>query len=156
MPKKITTLEDLLEAVQHRPDASLLFAIEDVEIAEGYHVTELKQVNITGIDCGQNVDRRQETHIQLLYGSVSPAMSVSKFDAIARKSAEAVSGLLDHPLFVESGPGNLALRRFKIQDVVHKPDRIVITLENDRAQCRPLADLQRQDLPDEGARTRCC
>ena len=142
MAASVTTLGDLIEQLDGHADHALVFASDDGEIGAGYHVTELKQISVKSIDCGQRTDQWDETLVQLLDGADGTHMRVGKFIGIARKSEAVLPGLANTPLSFEYAPQNRGLRRMTVRGLSKEDDRIVVALAEENAVCKPLADWQ--------------
>ena len=131
-------LVELIEELDGMPqDMPLVFTTEDGEIGGGYHVTELKLSDVTGIDCGAGIDRWSETSLQLLDGGGGTHMAVGKIVGILRQSVSRVEGLASAPVHVEFAPGNAGLRRYEVADPAIEDARVLVRLREDRAVCKP-------------------
>ena len=137
-----SNLQQLLDELEAYPDHLLIFRSEEGDIGAGFHVTELKQASIKSIDCGGRTDQWTETVLQLLDSSEGTPMAIGKFLAIAEKSEAVLPGLSGVPLIFEYAPGNRGLHRMKIASVHTDDQRVVVSLGEDRAVCKPLADWQ--------------
>lgn len=132
------TLTDLLTALADAPqEAALVFVTSKGEIGTGYHVTELRHAEITGIDCGGVVSRWGEAILQLLDGGGRDHMAVGKFLAIAAKSITQVPELSAAPLRVEFAHGNAGMSIYALGEVAVVRGRAMVTLTPERALCKP-------------------
>lgn len=118
-------------------DLPLIFMTDEGEIGGGYHVTELKQHTITGIDCAGNIDSWQETHLQLLDMPMGSHMQIKKFTSIMAQSIKSINALGEAPIFIEYAPSNKGLRRYTINAVTEKEAGLYVLLVEDRASCKP-------------------
>lgn len=131
-------LNDLIASLGDAPDTMpLVFETADGEVGAGYHVTELKLAQITGIDCGASVNKWTEASLQLLDGDGQAHMPLGKFLGILRRSEWKVPGLGDAPLKVEFAHGNAGLRTYELGKPEIVNDRAVIRLEDSSAVCKP-------------------
>lgn len=119
-------------------DAPLVFATGDGTIGPGYHVTEFRQADVTGIDCGGTLSTWSEAVMQVMDGHGRSHMQVGKFLSILSKSLAQVDGLGDAPLRVEFAPGNAGLGLFAVDGVTAKADGATVTLAAEGAVCKPL------------------
>ena len=140
VPAPTTLNEILLELEKANPDGATVFSTSEGEIGGGYHITELKLASIQSIDCGGRMANWIETYLQLLDGQSGRHMSVQKLKSIANHSAKMLPGLADAPIYVEYAPGNDGLRRYLVGAIVSKPERVVISLHEDGAKCKPAED----------------
>lgn len=132
------SLDEFLITLSDAPDESaLVFATAQGDIGAGYHVTELRLAEVTGIDCGGVVSHWGEATLQLLDGGGRAHMQVGKFRSIAQRSIAKVAGLGSAPLRVEFAHGNAGLGLYGIGEVVMAAARSTVTLAPDRALCKP-------------------
>ncbi|MEO1026628.1 MAG: DUF6428 family protein [Pseudomonadota bacterium] len=115
----------------------LVFTTGEREIGAGYHVTELKLANVTGIDCGANQSSWIESTIQLLDGHGGTHMKVGKFAAIVDQSVRAIPGLGEAELHVEYAPENAGKHLYHVGGVERSENVIRVMLQNDQARCKP-------------------
>tara|TARA_R110002049_G_scaffold10127_9_gene50624 strand:+ start:1990 stop:2469 length:480 start_codon:yes stop_codon:yes gene_type:complete len=131
----------LLETLSAAPaDLPLIFETSDGAIGAGYHVTEFKHAQITGIDCGARLSNWSEATLQLLDGAGRAHMRLSTFTNILRQSIAQVPGLGTAPIRVEFAPGNAGMRSYDMQAPDVSGDRAVIRLREARAICKPAHD----------------
>lgn len=148
------TLTDLAEMLKTLDaNAPLVFSTPNAVIGGGYHVSELKALNITSIDCGGRTSQWREAALQLLDGSAGEHMKVGKFAGILKSSLRKVDGLSDAPVHVEFAPNNAGLRRFEIGSVQTIQNRVEIALSETKATCKPAFAFQSQ--PKQEA-AKCC
>jgi len=146
-----TTLGRLLAALEHQdPETPLVFNTDVGTIGAGYHVTELKQADITSIDCGRQVTRWQEAVLQLLDGKAGEHMCVGKFVQIMRQSQTALEGLDNLPFAIEFAHENHGLRRYVPGAVGAGNDAVTVQLRDDVAACKPAK------RPSAAFVTSCC
>lgn len=132
------TLSDLLDDLAGLPGSiPLVFATGDGPIAPGYHVTELRRVEATGIDCGGVTGAWREAVLQLLDGAGGHHMTVGKFRGILAMSLERLDGLAAAPLRVEFGHANAGLGMFSVGGVEAGDSAVTIALVPETAVCKP-------------------
>lgn len=131
-------LDALVAALRTAPaGAPLKFATADGPVGAGYHITELRLAQITGIDCGGRVAEWQEVDLELLDGAGDAPMAVGKSLAILERSAEALSGIGTPALHVAFGHGNQSLTRYGVEEVELSASSALIRLGTKRAMCKP-------------------
>jgi len=129
---------DLLETLSAVPTARpLVFQTSEGDVGAGYHVTEFKHANVTGIDCGAHVSSWSEASMQLLDGEGREHMKLKKFTGILRKSIEQIDGMGDAPIRVEFAPGNDGMRTYEMKLPQILSEKVVIPLRELRAICKP-------------------
>mgnify|MGYP000047113328 CR=1 FL=1 len=131
-------LNDLIAGLDDNGDQTpVVFVTEDGAVGAGYHVTELKHAEITGIDCAARVTTWVETTMQLLDGEGRSHMTLGKLRGILRQSASAVPGLADAPLRVEFAHGNTGMSMFEVVLPEVHDDCVMIRLVANHAVCKP-------------------
>lgn len=150
------TLQEIVSDLQELPsDAGLIFESSSGPVGNGYHVTELKRMNITSIDCGGRVADWTEAALQLLDGAGTEPMRVGKFLAIVRQSAVALPGLAEAPLHVEFAPENRGMRLHDLAPPRASGDHVVIGLSEIRATCKPAQEAMAV-VAAQSAGSNCC
>lgn len=141
MAQNLGTLGDVMRALDTvAADKPLIFSTDAGDIGPGYHVTEFKQMAISGIDCGGRIARWQESQLQLLDGQNGTHMSVAKFMDIARRSIAALPDLGSAPFSVEFAPGNSGLHRHLVAQLAEGAASVKLMLSGDSALCKPKAE----------------
>ncbi|MGH1354987.1 MAG: DUF6428 family protein [Thalassovita sp.] len=132
------TLAELLSALHAFPqDAPLVFTTRDGPIGGGYHVTELKLSDITGIDCGAKITTWQESALQLLDVKGANHMPVAKFTGIAAQSLKTLERLADAPMVVEFAHGNQGKHIYQLGHPLSAEGKVIVPLTGDNALCKP-------------------
>lgn len=132
------TLADLLSTLKNMDaDSALIFEASGQPIGAGYHVTELRHSESTGIDCGGTVERWSEVRLQLLDGDGNAHMRVGKFVGILEQSLTRLPVLADAPVMVEFAPENVGLQLLELGDPLAKDSRVIVALRPARAVCKP-------------------
>lgn len=138
MKERAMTLLDLLNQLDAAlADTRLVFATAEGPILPGYHVTELRRLDATGIDCGGVVTSWREVVVQLLDGTGRDYMTVGKFRGILSKSFDRVDGLASAPMRVEFAHENQGLGMFIVADTDMREGVVTVTLAPDHAVCKP-------------------
>lgn len=149
------TLNEMMEELKNMPsEAALVFVSDAGDIGAGFHVTELKHAEVTGIDCGAQISTWREASLQLLDGSGRSHMKVGKFAGILRQSLKRLVPLADVPLHVEFAPQNNGLRKYHVSQPTMSNNRVVIALSDDRAFCKPAQKAKTFGTPT--ATSACC
>jgi hypothetical protein len=150
------TLQDFLDALQDHPaEAPLVFTTTEGPIGAGYHITEIKALDIKSIDCGGNKSNWSEVQIQLLDGASGTHLSAAKSAKILDHSLKAIPELANGELSFEFAPGNNGLRRYIPSPPIWSEGRVEMRLSEDGAQCKP-ASYAAQTTSCCGANARCC
>lgn len=131
-------LTDLQSRLADAPaDAALVFATPKGDIGGGYHVTELRHADVTAIDCAARVETWTEATMQLLDGNDGYHLRVGRFRDILEKSLTTVDGLGAATLRVEFANANQGLGLYRVAGIEGQGGRVLVTLDDDRAVCRP-------------------
>ena len=155
--KTITIKEflDTLRAVQS--DQTIVFQLHKERlVAAGYHVTEVKAVNYSAMDCGGVADRWDETLIQLWNPSDEPErddMKVAKFLAIYDRVAEHVPVSDDSELRFEYGDGHRPAIAYHVERLESRGPLILVELRAPAVTCKA-RDHKNAAAPTNQAR--CC
>ncbi|UXS01286.1 DUF6428 family protein [Agrobacterium tumefaciens] len=82
----------LLGTLARKPDLPLVFRYDGQVVRPGYHVTEVKAGQFSGLDCGANPEAWAEIFVQLwdVEDGGRTHMQAGKFAAIIRKVSEHV------------------------------------------------------------------
>jgi len=134
------------ELVKHS-DAALVFKMGDELINPGYHVTEIKQAEVTSLDCGQGADQWSEIIFQVVDGqssSTAAHMSVSKFLAIANKGLADVGNA---SLYFEYSPGNRAFNKCSVSAINASEQQVTLELSPMTAVCKPMVRAAQAGAP---------
>jgi hypothetical protein len=127
------------------PELPLVFTLEGTDIGAGYHVTELRHLSATGIDCGGTIETWEEAKLQLFDLPGKTHMSVAKFSAILKQSLNKLPSLADTSLSAEFALGNIGLRTLSLSQPRLDESRVLVELQNLTALCKPL---QRQQTKE--------
>ena len=150
------TLNDFLDALHEQPaEAPLVFTTSEGPIGAGYHITELKSLDIKSIDCGGRTSDWTEVQIQLLDGSGRAHLSAGKSAKILEHSLKAIPDLAEGELSFEYAPGNNGLRRYIPTQPIWAEGHVEMRLTEDGAQCKAAA-FSGTTASCCGASARCC
>lgn len=131
------TLQDFLDALHDMPaEAPLIFTTTEGAIGAGYHITELKSLDINSIDCGGATSSWREVQIQLLDGQSGVPLSAGKSAKILEHSLKAVPTLAQGELSFEFAPGNHGLRRYIPATPIWSEGQVRMHLSEDGATCK--------------------
>ena len=150
------TLNDFLDALHDQPaEAPLVFTTSEGPIGAGYHITELKSLDINSIDCGGRTSDWTEVQIQLLDGAGRSHLSAGKSAKILEHSLKAIPELAEGDLSFEYAPGNNGLRRYIPTQPIWAEGHVEMRLTEDGAQCKAAA-FSGTTASCCGASARCC
>ena len=150
------TLNDFLDALHDQPaEAPLVFTTSEGPIGAGYHITELKSLDIKSIDCGGRTSDWTEVQIQLLDGAGRSHLSAGKSAKILEHSLKAIPDLAEGELSFEYAPGNNGLRRYIPTPPIWAEGHVEMRLTEDGAQCKA-ATFSGTTASCCGANARCC
>jgi hypothetical protein len=169
----MTTAEFLAQLERHR-DHRLAYRAGPVDVAPGYHVTEIKAASIHAVDCGGRSTRWNETTLQLWSPNSDPTgdlMSAEKFLSIYRRVAGMVPIDAGAVVRAEYGPPGEVAVSYLVTDVVPRGEGVLeVVLAAPAVACKgrdrsigdvPLVDagqpmLGREDWQREAASGGCC
>ena len=150
------TLNDFLNALHEQPaEAPLVFTTSEGPIGAGYHITELKSLDIKSIDCGGRTSDWTEVQIQLLDGAGRSHLSAGKSAKILEHSLKAIPDMAESELCFEYAPGNNGLRRYIPTQPIWAEGHVEMRLTEDGAQCKAAA-FSGTTASCCGASARCC
>lgn len=118
-------------------DLPVVFFTENIAIGAGYHLTELKAAQVSGIDCGGNINHFHEVTMQLLDGQYGRHMSAQKLRSILKHSLRELPDLDWADIKVEFSPNNEGLQVFSLGDPLTTEFEIRLPLAPEGAVCKP-------------------
>jgi hypothetical protein len=147
-----------LAALRAHPPLPLVFSpAAGPAVPAGYHLTEVKRVALSSMDCGGEQHAGAETHFELwlppLSAPGSAPMSAGKFLRIVDRVAAALPLDEASEAKVFFGPRGGAAALHRVVDVVANADRLVVALEAEGTRCRAL---ERRTSPVRAALAACC
>jgi len=134
------TIGVLLETLAAHSGKQLVFRCEGREVRAGYHVTEVKDGQFSGLDCGANPESWRETFIQLWDVAENPErgfMPAGKFLAIMRKVSAHVAFDPAAKLTFELSDGVEPMRLYKASGISAEEHFVRVDLDRRPASCKP-------------------
>lgn len=134
------SMRTLLSELAQHGARQLIFSYDGREVLPGYHVTEVKDGQFAGLDCGANPEAWRETFIQLWDVPSDDGrthMPVSKFTAIMTKVQEHVAYDSDAKLTFEVSDGVGAIQLNRAETIAVEEARVMVTLSRRPASCKP-------------------
>lgn len=145
-------LDAFLKYLSSMPfDAPVVFATNLGEIGSGYHVTELKFANISGIDCVARRSQWTEASMQLLDGHEGKHMPANKLARILEQSIKHVPGLGATDFHVEFAHRNEGMRKYLADKPELRGGKIYVQMDEATAVCKPASEMGAKCGPSE-----CC
>lgn len=122
------------------PDKHLQFQYDvDKFVDTAFHITEIKQANITSVDCGGKLNAWTEVVVQLWVSGTEHAeksMQVSK----ALKIIDLVEKILPlqpkAEVKIEFGDSDFDTRQLLPDNIVVENDSLIVRLHADKTQCK--------------------
>lgn len=139
-PADEITTRELLHRLAAEGPKRLVFSYEGRDVLPGYHVTEVKDGQFAGLDCGANPEAWRETFIQLWdvpSDDDRTHMPASKFSAIMRKVEEQVPFDADAKLTFEVSDGTGAIQLFRADSISVDRATVRVALSRRPASCKP-------------------
>jgi len=118
-------------------DLPVIYFTDKTAIGVGYHLTEIKAAQVSGIDCGGNSSHFHDVTLQLLDGQIGRHMSVQKLVGILKHSLKELPDLDWADVKVEFSPGNEGLQIFSLGDPIITDFEIRLPLTPVGAVCKP-------------------
>jgi hypothetical protein len=116
------------------------FAKND-RVHPSFHITEIKQVNITSVDCGGKMNAWTEIIVQLWEPNTQDSILSIKVEK-AMSIIELVEKTLplnpNSPVKIEFGNDTFDTRQMHPQDFEINPDEIIVKLQADKTQCKAI------------------
>jgi len=140
-----------------KSDQQLVFQVGDVPlVAVGYHVTEIKAITYSTMDCGGVADKWEETVIQLWNPGNEPEreyMTVKKFLAIYERVAKHIPVSYDAELRFEYGDTRRPATSYHIERLESRGALIFVHLRAPVVTCKAR---DRKNVSLASTETRCC
>ncbi|MDQ8730781.1 DUF6428 family protein [Bradyrhizobium sp. LHD-71] len=131
---------EMLRQLAASPQLKLIFSYEGQDVLPGYHVTEVKDGQFEGLDCGTNPEAWRETFIQLWDVPADDGrthMPVKKFTAILGKVGEVVPFDPNAKLTFEVSDGVGAIKLYRAEAITLDGDAVRVALSRRPASCKP-------------------
>lgn len=157
-------LGQLLTVLAGDKDAPLVFYYDGRPVKPGYHITEVKAGQFSGLDCGANPEAWTEIFIQLwdIDEGERTHMPAGKFHAIIRKVTEYMELDGDAKLTFEVSDGVRPMQLYCAGMPVSRSGAIHVRLSPRPASCKPRdrwlakANGELADCCGPSAGSRCC
>ena len=149
---------EFIAELRRAPENQLVFVNGNGHaVHAGYHLTELKAVSLDTVDCGGQVNRWQETIVQL--GVPSNAednyMSAGKFLKIFDKVRGMIPLNFDAAIRVEYGDENFFPSTYDVRSMTHGGDVTRVLLQPPETTCKA-RDRRHRSTRSEAEREPCC
>lgn len=133
------SLADLLGALKPAGDLPLVFHYDGHAVRSGYHVTEVKAGQFSGLDCGANPEAWAEIFVQLwdVEEAGRTHLSAGKFSAIVRKVSDHVRLDATARLTFEVSDGVRPMALYCAGAPVLKDGSMHVSLQPRPASCKP-------------------
>ena len=146
------------------PEHHLQFEFaEKSRVHPSFHLTEIKQANITSVDCGGKMNAWSEIILQLWEPSIhetNRSMTVAKAFSIIDLVEKTLPLNPNSPLKIEFGNDNFDTRQMHPQDFEIVGDEIIVKLQADKTQCKAIDRGETCGTPKEKMQTTeaqsCC
>lgn len=124
------------------PEHHLQFEFAEKEsVHPSFHITEIKQANITSVDCGGKMNAWTEVIVQLWEPNnfeSSRSMKISKAISIIELVEKTVPLNPNSLVKIEFGNDSFDTRQMHPQNFEIKNDEIIVKLAADKTQCKAI------------------
>jgi hypothetical protein len=128
--------------LEENPGLHLQFEFaENQKVSPSFHITEIKQANITAVDCGGKMNAWTEVIVQLWEPStteIAGSMQVSKAMSIINLVEKTLPLNPNSIVKIEFGNNNFETRQMHPQDFEIINDEIIVKLIADKTQCKAI------------------
>ena len=130
---------ELFRALADHREKALVFSYDGRDVQPSYHVTEVKTGAFSGLDCGANPERWNETFVQLwdIVEASRGHMAAGKFLAIMAKVAERVGLPGDARLTFEVSDGVRPMQLYKADRIAVDGAVVRVPLSARPSSCKP-------------------
>jgi hypothetical protein len=144
----------LLSVLAGAKDSPLIFYYDDQPVRPGYHITEVKAGQFSGLDCGANPEVWTEIFIQLwdIEEGDRTHMPAGKFYSIIRKVTEHVQLDGSAKLTFEVSDGVRPMQLYCAAAPVLRAGAVHVELSPRPASCKP----RDRWLAEESSKTAAC
>lgn len=111
------------------------------KVHPSFHITEIKQANITSVDCGGKRNVWTEIIVQLWEPTLQDterSMKISKALSIIELVEKTLPLNSNSPVKIEFGNDTFNTRQMHPQDFEIKGDEIIVKLQADKTQCKAI------------------
>lgn len=140
------------QLAQH-PELHLQFEFaENQRVHPSFHITEIKQANITSVDCGGKMNAWTEVIVQLWEpksNETERSMNVSKAISIIELVEKMLPLNPNSPVKIEFGNDRFDTRQMHPQAFEIDNDEIIVKLTADTTQCKAIERGQTCGTPKE-------
>jgi Family of unknown function (DUF6428) len=155
---RTTTTQDFLEVMRAaKPDQQVVFQLDQAPlVGAGYHVTEVKAVTYSTMDCGGVADKWKETVIQLWNPGDEAErkyMTVKKFLAIYDRVAEHIPVSDSAEVRFEYGDMHRAAASYHVERLESREALILVHLRAPAVTCKAR---DRKKAGTTAAQSSCC
>lgn len=156
---------DFKTQLAQSPELHLQFEFaENQRVHSSFHITEIKQANITSVDCGGKMNAWTEVIVQLWEPNtkeIERSMNVSKAISIIELVEKMLPLNPNSPVKIEFGNDRFDTRQMLPQDFEITHDEIIVKLTADTTQCKAIERGQTCGTPKEKVKlseleTSCC
>lgn len=141
----IMKTQDFLNALTNYRDLELVFSYSDGKLIKpGYHITEVKNINIDSVDCGGKTDSWNETIIQLWESPLGPDedvyMSADKANQILQKVDSLRTMDKEAVVKFEYGNENFHAAQLQVAEILPANGRLTVLLSDVPTDCKAKTD----------------
>lgn len=124
------------------PEHHLQFEFaENEKVHPSFHITEIKQANITSVDCGGKMNAWTEIIVQLWEPTVQDSessMKISKALSIIELVEKTLPLNPNSPVKIEFGNNTFDTRQMHPQEFEIIGNEIIVKLQADKTQCKAI------------------
>lgn len=124
------------------PEHHLQFEFaENDRVHPSFHITEIKQTNITSVDCGGKMNAWTEIIVQLWEPNTQDSLrsiKVKKAISIIELVEKTLPLNPNSPVKIEFGNDTFDTRQMHPQDFEINGDEIIVKLQADKTQCKAI------------------
>ncbi|HLF50653.1 DUF6428 family protein [Flavobacterium sp.] len=144
---------DFKTQLAQNPELHLQFEFaENQRVNPSFHITEIKQANITSVDCGGKMNAWTEVIVQLWEPNTNETerpMKVSKAMSIIDLVEKTLPLNPNSPVKIEFGNDSFETRQMHPQDFQITNDEIIVKLTADKTECKAIGRGQTCGTPKE-------
>lgn len=152
--------QDFLELLQSHKEKQLHFSYASGQyIAEDYHMTEIKNIRVQGVNCGAKLEEWHETLVQLLDAPEQKNISMRCLKAIGiLKKSDHILPLVANALIkFEYGNSTFHTAQLDVKAYTVEENRLVIHLKPSVTLCKaPEACGLPENAEEVAESTSCC
>lgn len=156
---------DFKKQLTQHPEHHLQFEFaKEKRVHPSFHITEIKQANITSVDCGGKKNVWSEIIVQLWEPSIPDSespMKISKALTIIDLVEKTLPLNPNSPVKIEFGNDTFDTRQMHPHDFEIKNDEIIVKLTADKTECKAIGRGQTCETPKQKVKldeleTSCC